>query len=268
MRIWDIDPGYLNRQSLLGEHRELHAIFVVLTQNRKGYAAHPETRRWRNHLAALGKRHELLVEEMRLRGYRHHSPLPAVMGDTIWPQTFIDPPHAQFAILREKYRNREPGRIPLPSSARELWAQHKYSVLARDPGLYRRIGPWLAAGDNPRRCRALARILVRTLRQTPPAGRLRNGLDHMWGYVSHLAGRGMAEHSQQLLLARTRELAAAAGVSYLLASTALGEIGAWLGPPADVDRAALMPSAAGTLAGSRLPTVEMFTDGKEGGFED
>jgi len=25
MRVWDINPGYLNRQSLLGEHRELQA---------------------------------------------------------------------------------------------------------------------------------------------------------------------------------------------------------------------------------------------------
>lgn len=228
MRIWDIDPGYLNRQSLLGEHRELHAIFVVLTQNRKGYAAHPETRRWKDHLAALGKRHDLLVAEMRLRGYKHHSPLPAVTGDTIWPKTFINPPHAQFAILREKYRSKQPGRIPLPSSARQLWAQHKYSVLARDPRLYQIIGPWLAGKDDGIRFRALAKILVRTLRLAPPAGRLQNGLEHMWGYVSRLSGRSGAGQSPQQLLQLTRELAAAGDISYLLASTALGEIGAWL----------------------------------------
>jgi len=35
MRIWDIHPGYLNRQSLLGEHRELHGIFSIIT-NKKG----------------------------------------------------------------------------------------------------------------------------------------------------------------------------------------------------------------------------------------
>jgi hypothetical protein len=114
MRIWDIDPGYLNRQSLLGEHRELHGMFVVLSENRKGYAAHPETRRWRGHLAALGKRHDLLVEEMQLRGYNHHSPLPVITGETTWPKTFIDPPHAQFAILQQKYRAKEPGRTPCP----------------------------------------------------------------------------------------------------------------------------------------------------------
>jgi len=228
MRIWDIDPGYLNRQSLLGEHRELHAIYVVLTQNKKGYAAHPETRRWNDHLAALGKRHDLLVEEMQLRRYNHHSPLPVVSGETKWPKTFIDPPHAQFAILKEKYRGKEPGRIPLPSSARQLWAQHKYSVLARDPRLYKIIGPWLAAADDPPRFRALAKILVRTLRLAPPDGRLQNGLDHMWGYVSHLAGQSTPGQSPHHLLQRTRELAASGNISYLLASTALGEIGAWL----------------------------------------
>jgi len=30
MRLWDINPGYLNRQSLLGEHRELHGIVSIL----------------------------------------------------------------------------------------------------------------------------------------------------------------------------------------------------------------------------------------------
>lgn len=26
MRIWDVDSGYLARQQLLGEHRELHGL--------------------------------------------------------------------------------------------------------------------------------------------------------------------------------------------------------------------------------------------------
>ena len=34
MRIWDVNPGYLNRQSLLGEHRELHAIFSIIKNNK------------------------------------------------------------------------------------------------------------------------------------------------------------------------------------------------------------------------------------------
>lgn len=75
MRIWDIEPRRLCDQHLLGEHRELHAIWTVLTENRSGYARHPETLRWRGRLAALYARHDRQVEEMGRRGFRHLSPL-------------------------------------------------------------------------------------------------------------------------------------------------------------------------------------------------
>jgi hypothetical protein len=75
MRIWDLPPRILCRQHLLGEHRELHALWVVLTERRSGYAMHPETMRWAGKLAALHSRHEKLVREMARRGYRHASPL-------------------------------------------------------------------------------------------------------------------------------------------------------------------------------------------------
>ena len=75
MRIWDIEPGRLCRSHLLGEHRELHAVWTVLTEGRSGYARHPEVLRWRGKLAALYARHESLVAEMRRRGYNHASPL-------------------------------------------------------------------------------------------------------------------------------------------------------------------------------------------------
>ena len=79
MRIWDqIEPKRLCRQHLLGEHRELHAIFAILTKGSEGYANHPEVKRWRSPeaLAALEDRHDALVSEMQERGYRHRSPLP------------------------------------------------------------------------------------------------------------------------------------------------------------------------------------------------
>jgi hypothetical protein len=76
MRIWDLTPKRLCRQHLLGEHRELHAIWIILTQNKKGYSKHPEVLRWKGRLRALYLRHERLVTEMGQRGYRHQSPLP------------------------------------------------------------------------------------------------------------------------------------------------------------------------------------------------
>src|SRR5512146_954468 len=79
MRIWDqINPERLCRAHLLGEHRELHAIFAILMKGSAGYANHPEVKRWDSPkaLAALEVRHYCLVREMQKRGYSHHSPLP------------------------------------------------------------------------------------------------------------------------------------------------------------------------------------------------
>jgi hypothetical protein len=75
MRIWDLEPASLCRSHLLGEHRELHAIWTILTDGRREYANHPEVRRWRGKLAALYARHDAQVAEMVNRGYRHSSPL-------------------------------------------------------------------------------------------------------------------------------------------------------------------------------------------------
>jgi pyrimidine dimer DNA glycosylase len=78
MRIWDLPAGYLNRQSVLGEHRELHGIYAILTNGKAGYARHPETQRWAKALSGLALRHRQLAEEMRLRGYVDRTPLRCV----------------------------------------------------------------------------------------------------------------------------------------------------------------------------------------------
>jgi len=75
MRIWDLLPQRLCRNHLLGEHRELHAIWSILTKHKKGYSHHPEVLRWNGRLKALYLRHQKLVSEMGKRGYRHNSPL-------------------------------------------------------------------------------------------------------------------------------------------------------------------------------------------------
>lgn len=75
MRIWDLEPHKLCRNHLLGEHRELHAIWEILTNNKTGYSRHPETMRWKGKLRALYLRHQKLVKEMKKRGYEHKSPL-------------------------------------------------------------------------------------------------------------------------------------------------------------------------------------------------
>ena len=103
VRIWDLPPERLCRMHLLGEHRELHAIWSVLTGGKTGYRKHPETLRWEDRLAALYARHTALVEEMRARGYTHSSPLDAKLatGGAVQDR-YVDSPEGQIAILRTK----------------------------------------------------------------------------------------------------------------------------------------------------------------------
>lgn len=235
MRIWDVNPGYLARQQLLGEHRELHGLFNILHLGKRGYANHPETRRWVGHLAALRCRHDLLVEELLLRGYHHQSPLEPRTDDTIidgffpliWPSTWIDAPHRQFALLAGKYADGRRGRIPLPINPQTLWAQHKYSVLARNPTLYAQIGPAVANGVYRKDFASLAWKLTEVMRQPPESRYLANALQHMWGHVSNQSQSAPPEEPAALL-AVIRHEAELQHEPYLMASTALGELGAYL----------------------------------------
>jgi hypothetical protein len=103
MRIWDIQPKLLCRQHLLGEHRELHAIWSVITRKKKGYSRHPETLRWKGRLKALFARHEQQVAEMLRRGYRHYSPLPRRLASGHGRQDrFVDSLRRQRELLRDK----------------------------------------------------------------------------------------------------------------------------------------------------------------------
>jgi len=116
MRVWDINPGYLSRQSLLGEHREIHAIWNIITQNKRGYSKHPETLRWKNRLYALWVRHNQVVIEMRRRGYNHDSKLSLItyfQGDFKKQDTFINSLEEQRCILLRKYEGRNLGRLNL-----------------------------------------------------------------------------------------------------------------------------------------------------------
>jgi Pyrimidine dimer DNA glycosylase len=106
VRIWDLEPADLCDRHLLGEHSELHALWTVLTTGRRGYANHPETRRWRGRLAALYARHEAEVAEMERRGFRHASPLDRRLATGAARQTeLLDSRDAQ----RERLASRDCG---------------------------------------------------------------------------------------------------------------------------------------------------------------
>lgn len=103
MRVWDVPPRILCRQHLLGEHREIHAIWTILTEDKPGYRNHPEVQRWQGKLQALYNRHQTVVKEMEERGFTHASPLDEdeATGDAV-QETYIDSAAEQRRILKAK----------------------------------------------------------------------------------------------------------------------------------------------------------------------
>tara|TARA_Y100001960_G_C14714983_1_gene849139 strand:- start:110 stop:799 length:690 start_codon:yes stop_codon:yes gene_type:complete len=229
MRIWDINPGYLNDKSLLGEHVELHGLASIIVNNKKGYSKHPETKRWVDYLGSLKKRHDLLVSEMALRGFEHNSPLKYASDGNHWPKIYIDEPQKQFEILNEKYRDKKIGRIPLPISAQNLWSQHKYSVMARDLNEYKKIGNFVSK-MKPNECFFnLSKELVELLRSEPTLGGIENSLQHMWGYFKKEKNNFNIESLDlDSLLLEIQKYAYLKKEKYILESTALSELKVWI----------------------------------------
>jgi hypothetical protein len=230
VRVWDFNPGYLNRQSLLGEHRELHSIVSIIKNNKKGYSRHPETLRWMGFGWALSQRHRLLAAEMNLRGYVDRTPVSLKTQRNKWPEVFVDPPATQLCILAGKYKNTEQGRMPVPQNVKQLWAQHKYSVMARDNAEYKYIGGWVASRKTGKGINDIYPELVSLLRCPPAEGNLRNAVQHMWGYVSSYSsftGKTIESKITKSLLKEIQCLVFLHDVVYLKESTALSELSAW-----------------------------------------
>ena len=231
MRIWDIDPGYLNTELLLSEHRILHETVAILTARKPGMINSQETSRWFGFGWALRQRHRLLVAEMNLRGYADITPVLTRSGKESWPDLERDEPIAQLQMLADLYVEQGSGRIPLPANAHELWAQHKYSVLARNQAAYRRIGKRVAGYRRNDDFADLAFQLTQAMRKAPTESGARNALQHMWGHVSgdgDAAVTGMLMQSPVGLLREIQHRAIEQREPYLMASTALGELQAWM----------------------------------------
>ena len=231
MRIWDVPAGYLNRQSLLGEHRELHGIVSIIVNKKKGYAKHPETLRWIGYGWALRKRHQLLASEMALRGFSEKTPVRTRSQKGEWPHIFIDSPIKQYQILSDKYQNKAPGRIPLPENAQQLWRHHKYAVMARDVNLYKELGPKVAKMKPSQDFSDLAAHLCNILRQPPSMGNLRNALLHMWGHLTDQVDTnvdGINAWAFEKILHHIQKHALICKNNYLIESIALSELNAWI----------------------------------------
>lgn len=103
MRVWDLPVAQLCNKHLVAEHFELHVLWNVLTRGLRGWAHHPETRRWQGRLKALYRRHEAEAREMLARGLRHASPLdPALATGQARQTEHLDSLEQQAEILRRR----------------------------------------------------------------------------------------------------------------------------------------------------------------------
>ncbi len=205
MRVWDIHPGYLSRQNLLGQHAEIHALFSVITGRKKGYAAHPETRRWQDCPGRLRRIHDLTVLEMSLRGFNHASPCgeraslaPSSYNAANQEKTpgYVDAPAEQIAILGQKNREKgRSGRIPLPKNGFEYWAHHKYSVMARGYNYYKDIQAYLRPIENCplQEAGQLFEMIAAVMEKPVTWPALGNVVDHLWGYFKREASEAERE---------------------------------------------------------------------------
>jgi len=199
VRVWDIHPGYLSRPNLLGQHAEIHALYSIITGGKKGYAKHPETRRWQGRPNGLKRVHDLTVLEMALRGFNHSSPCggepsskwdpEALRAEENGPE-YVDEPLRQFAILEQKNREKErAGRIPLPKDGFTYWAHHKYSVMARGYNHYKDIQAYLRPLDSCplQDAGELIEIIANVMARPVDTAALANVVDHIWGYFKREA---------------------------------------------------------------------------------
>lgn len=103
MRIWSLNPRYLDRQGLLACWRETLLAQAVLLGRTKGYTSHPQLERFRaqpDPLVAIGAYLQGVLLEATARGYRFdagkiHStaelePLPVTTGQLLLEWEHLD----------------------------------------------------------------------------------------------------------------------------------------------------------------------------------
>ncbi|WP_165856212.1 DUF1722 domain-containing protein [Marinobacter sp. JSM 1782161] len=222
-RVLNLDPGFLD-DDLLSEQTRLLVGLVGDSRGRGADERVPEE--WRGHEDALALRLNQLMVEMSLRGQAVPGVVKVSGEAIIWPPLQAPALAEEILFIQTRGELGRKGRIRLPRNDHELWASYKYSLLARNRQAYHSFGRQVAARSAPMERLWLA--LVNAARIAPPEGGIRNALQHMWGYVSDYSALSPQVDNLDALAGDVQQLAMQHEVSYLLNSTALGELRAWL----------------------------------------
>lgn len=231
MYIWDINPGYLNDEDLIDEYRTIQAIDALFHR----YSTIPPNLSFlHDKRSILSLRKALIIIELKLRNLNLSTIVHSAFEDQDPPLPLIESPDQQLEKLKHNYRTSANGRIPIPLNAQQLWAQHKYSIMARDPNLYIKIGQNLANSNDKTAYKTLIIKFVQLLRSPPQKGTLVNALQHMWGYVADFLPSTVATTDSPVqMLNLIQHLSKEHSVKYLLHSTAICELEFWVQPDND-----------------------------------
>lgn len=139
MRMWNVNPRFMCREHLLGEHLELHMLANSL---RQGARVRPLVAHGLVEPYNVQGRHALVAAEMAARGYAHRTPMDAVqlaepmpeghvcevVGSAelprrceacralqaVEPYEYLQPPHACDAACAERVRRDLADRPAVP----------------------------------------------------------------------------------------------------------------------------------------------------------
>jgi hypothetical protein len=101
MRVWDFPPDKLCNKHLIAQHHELHCIYNIIMRSLEGFSHHPEVVRWHGRRASIVGVHDLCVDVMLKRGFKHKSPMELDFPIWFWPESWQST-EKQLQILKEK----------------------------------------------------------------------------------------------------------------------------------------------------------------------
>lgn len=221
--VFDVDAGFLDDKLLAEQMRLVSGLLNAGQTNRTG--SHGPLA-WQGHEDALALKLNQLMEEMRLRDHAVPGNVPVTDEAILWPTLDAGSLAEQLAGLTARVTQGQAGRIRLPKNDHELWASYKYSVLARNTKAYTVFGQRVASRSIP--ANQLWLSMVSASRLAPAKAGLRNSFQHLWGYVSGHSKLSPQTQDLASLASDIQTLAVKHQVSYLMNSTALGELRAWL----------------------------------------
>ncbi len=221
----DLSPGFFDDE-LLGEQMRRISVFLDNKSQRGAIAAPSLPKHWQGYEDALTVRINELMAEMQLRRIPTPDWMPLTDESIVWPVLPENSLREQYQVLAERAEKGKLGRIRLPRSPHELWASFKYSTLARNHKAYLQFGKQVAARTIE--FDSLLVQLTAVCRVKPAVGCLRNSLQHMWGYVSRHSSADPNRATLAELLAEVQRQAVDHQDTYLLNSTSLSELAAWL----------------------------------------